>query len=279
MYETLEEKETQTQYILGHSEEELRRLESQSLFFNDLTEQVFKRAGIGPGMQVVDVGCGAGDVSFLVAGLVGPQGMVIGVDKSAEAVTAARGRALKLGIRNVTFINADIGEIVVAQPVDALVGRLTLMYMTDPVESLKSMAECVKPGGVIVFQEIDALGYRTTPQCLSINQSAYWITETLRRSGADIQMGLRLYQTFLKAGLPAPQMIMGARVEAGADSQAYDYMAEIVRTLLPMIERFGVAETEQVQIETLAQRMREEALANESVVIIPPLIGAWATKP
>jgi ubiquinone/menaquinone biosynthesis C-methylase UbiE len=276
MYEIVEEKETQ--YILGHSEEELRRLESQSLFFNDLTEQVFKRARIGPGMQVLDVGCGAGDVSFLVAGLVGPDGMVIGVDKSQEAVTAARDRALKAGIRNVTFINAEIDEIVVAQPVDALVGRLTLMYMADAVASLKSLTKCVKPGGIIAFQEIDALGYRTTPQCLSINQSAYWITETLRRSGADIQMGLRLYRTFLQAGLPAPRMIMGARVEAGDDSIAYEYMAQLVRSLLPMIERFGVADVEQVQIDTLAQRMREEAVANDSVVVIPPLIGAWATR-
>ncbi len=61
-------------YILGDSEGELRRLVDQSRFIGELTEQVLRRAGIEQGMSVLDCGCGAGDVSFLVARLVGPSG-------------------------------------------------------------------------------------------------------------------------------------------------------------------------------------------------------------
>ena len=64
-------------YVLGHSEDELKRLIDQARFFGDLTAQVLHLAGLGPGMRVLDVGCGAGDVSFLAASIVGPQGVVI----------------------------------------------------------------------------------------------------------------------------------------------------------------------------------------------------------
>jgi ubiquinone/menaquinone biosynthesis C-methylase UbiE len=67
---------------LGHSESELQRLLNQSHFYGELTEEVLKRAGIAKGMHILDVGCGAGDVSFLAASIVGPAGSVLGVDSS-----------------------------------------------------------------------------------------------------------------------------------------------------------------------------------------------------
>ena len=73
-----------TAYILGHDPGELDRLIAQARFFGDLTEEVLRRAGVGPGMRVLDVGCGTGDVSFLAARLVGPTGSVLGVDRSAD---------------------------------------------------------------------------------------------------------------------------------------------------------------------------------------------------
>ena len=50
------------------------------------TRQLFEQAGISSGMRILDVGCGAGDVAFLAAALVGPNGEVIGADRSAAAV-------------------------------------------------------------------------------------------------------------------------------------------------------------------------------------------------
>jgi hypothetical protein len=94
-----------------------------------------------------------------------------------------------------------------------------------------------------------------------------------------MHMGLKLYPTFVDAGLPAPQMIMGVRVEGGPDSPAYEYMANTVRTLLPVMERLGVARAEEVQIETLAQRLRDEVISGAGVIVVASLVGAWARKP
>jgi SAM-dependent methyltransferase len=94
----------QARYILGHDRDELDRLIYQARFFGDLTEEVLRRAGVGPGMTVLDVGCGTGDVSFLAARLVGPTGTVVGVDRSAEAVAVAERRAREAGLGNVSFV-------------------------------------------------------------------------------------------------------------------------------------------------------------------------------
>src|SRR5262245_53692371 len=73
-WECMRVEQNQPLYVLGHAENELDRLIRQSRFYGELTEALFRRAGIGPGMRVVDVGCGAGDVSVLLASLVGANG-------------------------------------------------------------------------------------------------------------------------------------------------------------------------------------------------------------
>ena len=72
-------------YPLGSGDEELARLELQGQLLGPATRMIFAEAGIRPGMRVLDLGCGAGDVAFVAADLVGPSGSVVGVDRSPQA--------------------------------------------------------------------------------------------------------------------------------------------------------------------------------------------------
>ena len=54
-------------YVMGRSEDETRRLELQAELFEPLTRHLFEDAGVRPGMRVLDIGSGVGDVSFLAA--------------------------------------------------------------------------------------------------------------------------------------------------------------------------------------------------------------------
>jgi SAM-dependent methyltransferase len=268
-----------TAYILGHEPDELDRLIAQARFFGDLTEEVLRRAGVGPGMRVLDLGCGTGDVSFLASRLVGPTGTVLGVDRSAEAVAAAEGRARGAGLTNVSFAVGDLAELALTAPVDALVGRLVLMYLDDPAAALRRLLEVVKPGGVVAFQEMDMAATTTEPDCPLLTTAADRIRQAFVRAGLDHRTGLKLARIYRDAGLPAPQTLQGARVESGPDSPVYAYVAEITRTLLPLMERTGVASAAEVGVDTLAARLREEIVSADATVVPPPLIGAWTRKP
>jgi tRNA A58 N-methylase Trm61 len=77
--------ENANDYVLGHSARELERLRRQAQLVNPITRQYLIEAGIAPGMRVLDIGSGAGDVAFLAAELVGLSGQVVGVDRSPDA--------------------------------------------------------------------------------------------------------------------------------------------------------------------------------------------------
>ena len=83
-------------YALGHADVEVRRLLLQGRLYNDYTEHALRLAGLRPGMRVLDIGCGPGDVSFLAARLVGPTGSVLGVDAAPAMVELARDRASRI---------------------------------------------------------------------------------------------------------------------------------------------------------------------------------------
>jgi ubiquinone/menaquinone biosynthesis C-methylase UbiE len=114
-------------------------------------------------MRVLDIGCGAGDVSFLAADFVGPTGSVIGVDRSSDAVAVATSRATIAGLRNVRFQSAELDEMMLDAPADALVGRLVLMYSPAPVRTLRQLLTQVRSGGIVALHEFDMDSARTSP--------------------------------------------------------------------------------------------------------------------
>src|SRR5229473_740607 len=96
-------------YVLGNSEQEQERLKQQGKFLEKWTEQFLLSAGIEPGMSVLDLGCGMGDVSLLAARLVGPSGHVTGIDRDLIVIKQARERVRDEGrTANVEFIHTDL---------------------------------------------------------------------------------------------------------------------------------------------------------------------------
>jgi SAM-dependent methyltransferase len=266
-------------YVLGHSARELERLGTQARLIDPITRRFFREAGIRPGMRVLDVGSGAGHTAFLAAELVGDAGGVVGVDRAPAALATARARAGARSPRNVSFLEGDPATMSFDRPFDAAVGRYVLMFQADPVSMLRNVAAHVKRGGPIVFHEPDWEGVRSLPTAPVYEQCCRWIVQTLLALGNDNRMGMRLYPTFIAAGLPPPTMGVDALIGGGKQGvDAAVLIADIIEVILPEMERTGVTTAAEVRIESLKECMTREVLEGGSVLMGRSEVGAWSVS-
>jgi SAM-dependent methyltransferase len=265
-----------TVYVMGRSDHESRRLELQDGLCNGWTRQLFARAGIGPGMKVLDVGSGTGAVARLAAEVVGERGSVTSVDVNPAILETARAKAAAAGLDNVSFLAGDIREMALPNDFDAVVGRYILMYLGNPAETLRVAASHVRPGGIVAFEERDwTLRQQAVPPSQHVDRARRAGMELARRAGMELAMGFKLRGAFLAAGLPEPRLHLDGLIGGGPDWEGYGYVAENMRSLLPMFVRFGVATEEEVGIDTFEQRFRDEVTAQDGVVMFSTDISAW----
>ena len=268
-------------YTLGRTSHETTRLIEQSKIYGESTKRLCKQAGITSGMRVLEIGSGAGDVAFALAELVGPVGDVVGVDVNAEVLETARQRATHAGMRNVEFIAGDARTLDFPSKFDAIVGRFVLMYMADPAEALAKLIVHLEPGGIVAFQEPEYTLYPAFlhPDTPLVNQLIEWILGVFEHSGARLDMGIGLYRVFVDAGLPPPAMHLQSPIGAEGTWAGYRYMVTIFQSLLPLLEKYGLATAEQVGVDTLATRLRQEVLVSKRPFFLPLHVTAHTVLP
>jgi len=264
-------------YVMGRNARETRRLGVQGRLYAGPTRHLLTLSGIEPGMRVLDVGCGAGDVTLEAARLVGPRGSVIGVDTDADVLTVAEQRVAAEQMHHVAFQQANVPEIPLAAPVDAIVGRLILIHLPNPVAAVRAMRELVRPGGIIAFQDLNTYRAHSVPAAIPlVTQSLAWVSEALRFGGLSVAAGDELFAILRDAGLHQPALAASTPASGDPDSLMLEHIAESAVTLLPLMERAGIATREDVGPDTLLARLRAELRETDGVVFSPELVSAWA---
>jgi SAM-dependent methyltransferase len=265
-------------YVLGNTLQEQERLKLQGRFLEKWTEQFLVPAGLAPGMNVLDLGCGMGDVSLLAARLVGPTGRVTGIDRDPVVIEKARERARdEGGGSEIELIQAELLNFRSDKKFDAVVGRYVLFFQPDPVTAIIHAAKQVRPNGIIVFHEMDlANRIRSYPDGTLFGKVYALIAETDRLGGVQTDLGLHLTRLFLDAGLPWPTLKAEVPVGGEPGFFIYQWFTETIRSLLPRIEQFGLATADELQLDTLVARMEAEAVNLKAQLIGPLQFGAWA---
>jgi SAM-dependent methyltransferase len=265
-------------YALGHEDHEIGRLQFQSRIIEPVTRRLIRECGIGPGMRVLDIGCGAGDVSMLLAEAVGKTGRVVAFDRESRAIGTAKARALAAGHRQIEFVVASDEAFPERPAFDAAIGRYVLHHQPDPVTTIKRAAQAVRRGGIVAFHEpaghisahiLPAVDlYIELEQCLS---SVFDVMLPHR------DVGGRLIACFQEAGLPTPHLIWES-IAGGHDSPLWRLLAMTYQSMLPQIERLRVAPADEGDPHTLADRLAAAAAAVRAQIVSKPQSCAWAIR-
>lgn len=268
---------TAATYVLGHAPGELERLERQADLMRPITRRTLQRAGITPGMCVLDLGTGTGDVTRLAAELVGSTGSVVGIDRSEDALALASAITASRGFRNVAFVAGDLHSTPLDGPFDAVVGRFVLMHLPDAACALRHVATLLRPGGILAFVEPILLD--PTPaigETPLMARTVDLICTAFRLAGRDLTFGLRLPNLLKPMGTTAPGFISEGIVVSADSPSHYEWPVATLRSLLPVLERAGRSAGDELGLDTLAARLAAEAIAVGSMAMPLVVCGSWA---
>jgi len=265
-------------YVCGHGPREFDRLALQSRIYEAVTRRLLVRAGVEAGHHVIDLGCGGGDVARLAADAVGPTGVVIGVDRSREAVAAARARTADR-----PQVRVVVGELDTWRPdapADAVIGRFVLMHQRDPVALLARARGWVRPGGVVAFVESDTGGLRPGVHSRPHSPTYQRIVEvwhaTITAAGAHLGMGAALAEAFRTAGFAEPSVEIDTCTSGDPASPIFRFAVESLRSMLPIAAAAGIPAPSAGELEDLEAALRHEVAAAAGVLSAPPAYAVWA---
>jgi SAM-dependent methyltransferase len=212
----------------------------------------------------------------MAASLTGPDGSVTGIDHSPDALAQARLRAGQRGLAQVQFIEGDMHDPAPGGPYDAVIEQLALWLDPDPVHVLRQQVMVLRPDGLVVAIEADTSTWKSLPESASWTQAMNWRNEAFARAGMKLG-GLRLWDWAAEAGLRRLGMIGVQPYWGPGDEDALTYLVESMRVAAPLIVGTGVATAEEIGMETIEQRLRDEWEKTQAAFHAHTIMGLWAT--
>jgi ubiquinone/menaquinone biosynthesis C-methylase UbiE len=265
-------------YVLGNHAEELARLDHQATVIERPTRLLLQAAGLTAGMRVLDLGTGLGHVARLAAELVGPTGSVVGIDQSADVLAVARERTQQAGMAQVTFADGNALEWRATAPFDAIVGRLFLFHVPDPLAAVQHHLQNLRSRGLFVAIDFDLRGGAVPPVEI-VDTAGRWVHDAFRAAGAWPRVGARLGTILEEAQLTRVTTFGVQAYLSPRDSSGPRLLAGVVRSLAPAIIAHGLATSEELDLTTLEQRIAEAVRAAGAVILPPTVVGAWGHAP
>jgi SAM-dependent methyltransferase len=191
-----------TRYVHGYRSAENARLRDQA---NTLAELLHRDTGFPAGSAVLEIGCGVGAQTVTVAER-SPGAILTAIDLSAESIEAARRRTHDAGLRDVTFIQADIYALpdpdgpLAAATFDHVFACFVLEHLPRPDEALRRLRAMLKPGGTITVIEGDHGSTYFHPDSPAARDAIACQVALQRNAGGDALVGRRLHPLLADAG-------------------------------------------------------------------------------
>ncbi|HEX5410779.1 MAG TPA: methyltransferase domain-containing protein [Terriglobia bacterium] len=266
---------SKSHYIIRGGAEGRERLRVLSRILHPLTVDLLHRAGAEAGMVCLEAGCGGGDVALEMARMVGAEGKVVAIDIDPVKIDLARREAEAEQISNVKYRLGDIVGELFEQEFDFVHARFLLTHLPDPERALENMRRSMRPGGVIVLEDIDFRGHFCYPDCTAFLRYVELYTRTVACRGGDANIGPRLPALLGGAGFDNIQM--NVVQPAGMSGEVKLMAALTMENIAHAVVSEGLATQE--EIESLVARLRDFAATPGTVQSMPRIVQAWASQP
>ena len=262
-------------YVIRGGVEGRERLRILSRVMQPSSLDLLRRAGIGPGLACLDVGCGGGDLAFDLARMVTPTGRVVGTDIDEIKIELARREAAAQQLTHVEFRVADAVREEQAPEFDLVHARFLLTHLPDPEAALTRMWQALRPGGTVVLEDIDFRGYFSHPDCPALRRYVELYTRTVERRGGDANIGARLPALLSAAGFIDVQMNV---VQRAATTGEVKLLSPItMENIADAVAAEGLATPE--EIDRIVAELYEFARTPGTVGCTPRIVEAWGTRP
>ena len=238
------------------------------------TATLFDQVGIKAGAHCVDVGCGGGHVSRELAARAGVDGSVVGIDLDPVVLDLAGAEVAAEGIANVEFRCCDAAQLD-GSTYDLAYARCLLSHVGEPAEVVAAMVAALKPGGVVIVEDIDFTACICQPPSRSHDLYVELYRETVQCRGGNADLGPMLPSLLREAGL--------ARVGV-AVSQACALLGEA--KLIPPLTLARIADAvvsegvaTAIEVEKAVAELYELAADPMTVMGMPRVVQAWGFVP
>jgi ubiquinone/menaquinone biosynthesis C-methylase UbiE len=189
-------------YLLGHSQEEVARLRKQVLELEGESRWLLDRLNIRPGSRAIDLGCGPCGILDLLSERVGPEGTIVGVERSEQFVAMARKFAAEHRLGNVEILQGDAKATgLPRESFDVAHARLVMVNVPEPERLIEEMVALVKPGGVVASHEADYLPHLCDPPSPAWDRLFAIYEAYSRQNGIDLFVGRKTYRLLRNAGV------------------------------------------------------------------------------
>lgn len=264
-------------YILRGGDDGAARLRILGVATRPTTLRLLARAGIAPGMRVLDAGCGSGEVTTELVRLVGPAGRVTAVDADPVLLDHARARVAAAG-GDATFVHADLtGEPSSAIPRDhdLVYARFLLSHLRAPETALAQLRDATRPGGSIVVEDVDFPGHFCHPPSAAFARYVELYQQVARRRGGDPAIGPRLPALLRAAGVVDVHADVAQPVFLDGDGKRVTQLT--LAGIRDAAIDAGLADA--AEIDALHATLDEERRRPDTLHSIARIVQAWGTRP